>query len=233
MWHAPLAMINTPAQSHAFGDTAAIVLAMLRDRRRGAVLDVAAGEGFLSAQLTALGFTVVAGDIAPRGFAVADLGCAAVDLNQPLPYEDRQFDYVCLLETLEHLRNPGLCLDELARVLRPDGELFLSLPNLTSLQSRIVFLLSGQYHNFYDADWSCRYENGADRHILPLPRWVVERLLVHAGFEIRSVRYSLGGIEVPRRKRPWLKLVLFPRSPLFGNSVIIHAARTSSDRARR
>lgn len=218
---------------HAFGDTAQIVLALLRDRPRGRVLDVAAGEGFLSAALAALGFDVVAGDIDPQSFVASGVRCGALDLNQRLPYADGQFDYVCLVETLEHLRNPGLCLAELGRVLRPGGDLFLSLPNLTALPSRLIFLLSGQYHNFYDADWSCSYESGADRHILPLPQWVVERFLRHAGFAIRTVRYSVGGLEIPRRKRPWLKLVLFPRHRLLGNSVIIHAARADDGRGPR
>ena len=53
------------------------------------------------------------------------------------PFADGSFDYVLFIEVLEHLAKPENCLKEIARVLKPNGILILSTPNLTSLQNRI------------------------------------------------------------------------------------------------
>jgi SAM-dependent methyltransferase len=45
-----------------------------------------------------------------------------------LPFEDRSFDTVVSIQVLEHTPRPQPLLDEIARVLRPDGLLILSAP---------------------------------------------------------------------------------------------------------
>jgi SAM-dependent methyltransferase len=47
-----------------------------------------------------------------------------------LPLQDASMDTVILLEVLEHLRKPQDALQEIARVLRPQGRLLLSVPFL-------------------------------------------------------------------------------------------------------
>ncbi|MGR3660745.1 MAG: glycosyltransferase [Paracoccaceae bacterium] len=50
-----------------------------------------------------------------------------------LPYEDNQFDLVLGMEIFEHLAlDPNFFLREVSRVLRPDGHLLLSTPNVVS-----------------------------------------------------------------------------------------------------
>jgi SAM-dependent methyltransferase len=63
-----------------------------------------------------------------------------------LPYEDGAFAYALCLDVLEHLGfdDQPRALRELHRVLRPGGELFVSVPNLAHLQSRVHFLLRGR-----------------------------------------------------------------------------------------
>jgi SAM-dependent methyltransferase len=62
-----------------------------------------------------------------------------------LPSADATFDVVLCLDVLEHLPldEQPRALAELVRVLRPGGELVLSVPNLAHLQSRVHFLLRG------------------------------------------------------------------------------------------
>lgn len=63
-----------------------------------------------------------------------------------LPYEAQTFERVLCLDVLEHLtfEEQPRALVELERVLRADGELLVSVPNLAHLQSRVHFLLTGR-----------------------------------------------------------------------------------------
>ena len=63
-----------------------------------------------------------------------------------LPFPDASFDRALCLDVLEHLayEDQPRALAELFRVLRPGGELLVSVPNLAHLQSRIQFLLRGR-----------------------------------------------------------------------------------------
>jgi SAM-dependent methyltransferase len=63
-----------------------------------------------------------------------------------LPYADGSFDRALCLDVLEHLpfETQPRAVAELFRVLRPGGELLVSIPNLAHLQSRIQFLLRGR-----------------------------------------------------------------------------------------
>ena len=63
-----------------------------------------------------------------------------------LPYPDGTFERALCLDVLEHLLfdDQRKALAELHRVLTPGGVLFVSLPNLAHLQSRVHFLLQGR-----------------------------------------------------------------------------------------
>jgi SAM-dependent methyltransferase len=57
----------------------------------------------------------------------------AVDVlavNQQLPFVDNAFDAVFSLDVLEHVNDPFSCAQEICRVLRPGGYLYLDLPFL-------------------------------------------------------------------------------------------------------
>ncbi len=63
-----------------------------------------------------------------------------------LPFPDGSFDRALCLDVLEHLayEEQPRALSELHRILRPGGEVLVSVPNLAHLQSRIQFLLRGR-----------------------------------------------------------------------------------------
>lgn len=63
-----------------------------------------------------------------------------------LPYADGTFDRALCLDVLEHLAfdDQPKALAELHRVLKPGGELYVTVPNLAHLQSRIHFLFLGR-----------------------------------------------------------------------------------------
>jgi len=47
----------------------------------------------------------------------------------PLPFRDNEFEAILCFETIEHMPEPKNFIKELARVLKPNGELLLTTPN--------------------------------------------------------------------------------------------------------
>lgn len=111
-------------------------------------------------------------DSLPAGMRVLDAGCGegvlveeyagrleieGVDANYSservrnaslteLPYANATFDRALCLDVLEHLtfEQQPRALAELHRVVRPGGQILVSVPNLAHLQSRVHFLLLGR-----------------------------------------------------------------------------------------
>jgi len=110
------------------------------------LLDVSCKEGDVLQSLQARGFILRGTNFEPSGPSLngvpIDYG---VDLLKPLPYEDASFDVILLVEVIEHLENHRAALAELARILKPDGILILTTPNIMRLNSRLHFFWSG-YH---------------------------------------------------------------------------------------
>jgi 2-polyprenyl-3-methyl-5-hydroxy-6-metoxy-1,4-benzoquinol methylase len=59
------------------------------------------------------------------------------------PFADENFDVIINLDVLEHMIFPQQesAVREFARILKPGGNFFVSIPNLAHLLSRISFLL--------------------------------------------------------------------------------------------
>jgi len=91
---------------------------------------------------------------------------ASADLER-LPFGDGTFDWVLCTETLEHVARPARVLAELRRVLKPAGDLALSVPFLQPLHQ--------EPHDYY----------------LYTP-YALRLLLSEAGFEVQRIRAAGG-----------------------------------------
>ncbi|UGS38707.1 class I SAM-dependent methyltransferase [Capillimicrobium parvum] len=70
-----------------------------------------------------------------------------------LPYDDGRFDAVLSMGVLEHVQEPGASLDELHRVLRPGGTLYVyKLPNRRSYLERLARRAGLYYHGQLEHD---------------------------------------------------------------------------------
>ncbi len=145
------------------------------------VLDVGCGDGthygktFASVATTYYGLEVssIAAEIAQRNGIQAQIH----DLASPFPFRDAIFDNVICIEVLEHLFDPACVLNEIHRVLKPDGYVLLSVPNIVHISNRVRMLL-GAFSPGGTPETSSRRQ-WADPHIRfftlrSLRRFVVE-----------------------------------------------------------
>jgi 2-polyprenyl-3-methyl-5-hydroxy-6-metoxy-1,4-benzoquinol methylase len=111
------------------------------------VLDVGCGEGFLARQLTEDGHRVSGIDMLeiPRhreSFVAYDkMDLDDVQSTARLAARQDRFDYVILLDILEHLRQPEPLLRTAASLLKPHGKIILSVPNVANITVRLGLLL--------------------------------------------------------------------------------------------
>ena len=56
-------------------------------------------------------------------------------------FKDSTFDYVVSMQVIEHVHNPGNYLKEISRVLKDDGTLIISLPNVVQPMSFLSLLI--------------------------------------------------------------------------------------------
>jgi SAM-dependent methyltransferase len=150
----------------------------------GAVLNVGAGRGGLSWLLTQSGFSVTSLDLHPEHFVAEGLSCAFADLNKALPLENSSFDIVLAVEVVEHLENPWLFLREAIRVLRPEGVVVFTSPNVANVASRLKYLRSGLLPYFREESFVGCY------HVTPIFPWSVERWCTTSTATLENVSYS-------------------------------------------
>lgn len=100
------------------------------------ILDIACGEGYGSRALLDSGASSLIGvDISQEActHATKRYGIKTqVGDVKDIPLPDASMEVIVSFETIEHVDEPHLFLDECARVLTPDGTLVISTPNLTS-----------------------------------------------------------------------------------------------------
>lgn len=128
--------------------THSTVIDLMKNKKRGNVLDIAAGHGNISFNLKKMGFEVVAADLNASEFKPKDIKCLEINANKVLPFESNSFDYVISVETIEHLTNPWFFLDEIHRILTDDGIAIITSPNVETIQNRIFYLLLGKLNWF-------------------------------------------------------------------------------------
>ena len=114
---------------------------------RARILDAPCGAGALTASLRADGYDARGADISAEAGNRLGNAFAIADLTRPLPWPDAFFDAALSVEGIEHLENRHGFLRELCRVLRAEGLLVLTTPNIVSVRSRVRFGASGFFHH--------------------------------------------------------------------------------------
>jgi ubiquinone/menaquinone biosynthesis C-methylase UbiE len=171
---------------------------IMRNAERGKLLDVPAGRGALTARLKTLGFEVSCCDLYPAIFRQPETEIRQGDLDERLPYEDAEFDHVVCIEGLEHIENPANAIREFSRLLKPQGQLIVSVPNIMNIEERLKWLFSGYTSHFKPLSRTALAEierefPGMEEvalHVNPIGYSEVRYLLEKSGFELRQTYFD-------------------------------------------
>jgi len=110
----------------------------LLDNHSKRILELGTGGGELMLEIKEKGYNIIGLDIYPRANLLKQgLDVRKHNLNEGLPFKKNSFDAIIGLEVLEHLYNPYEMMKEIKRVLKPNGYSIISMPNTSSLFSRI------------------------------------------------------------------------------------------------
>lgn len=114
----------------ALADDSVELLSEWADLHGMTMLDIGAGPAEFAQAFRTAGARYVAVDHDPAVSSVADGGLVAT--AAALPFEDASVDLVFSSNLWEHVRDPERVADEMVRVVRPGGLVFLSYTNWLS-----------------------------------------------------------------------------------------------------
>jgi SAM-dependent methyltransferase len=148
--------------------------------RPGKVLDIGCGNGWVLSQYKHKGWEVAG--VEPSKVA-AEIGNKAglniyngTLLDAAFPSD--KFDFVRSNHSFEHIFNPNEVLDEIYKILKPGGKLFIGIPNYAGMNSKLAkkywYFLGAPVHTF----------NYSPRNI--------KQLLKRHNFEVTKIRHVAG-----------------------------------------
>jgi len=197
------------------------------------ILDIGCGEGFFAERIAKADNRVVGIDILPevkQGSSL--LTYIQADLDQGLGPATQQlkgklFDKIILQDVLEHLRHPEPLLEDCLKMLKPNGQILVSVPNVANITVRLL-LLFGSFEYM---------ERGIldKTHVRFFTRRTIRKLMVNSGYEVQKSLMSIIPIELAlglSAQNPLMKTAseilnaltfLFPN--LFGYQCIFTASR--------
>lgn len=105
----------------------------------------------------------------------------SVQQGDTLDFQDAFFDVVTLFDVIEHLPHPLPFLAEVKRVLKPDGVLILSTPNVDGFFPKITYFLLGRTIGA----WEHPTPPG---HVFQFSRDTLRQVVKRAGFDVKRYR---------------------------------------------
>lgn len=162
-------------------------------RGEGRLLDVGCGGGSHLYRFKQWGWDVYG--VEPSESGVRQAQALGLDVRhgrlEDAAFPDSFFDVIRLNNVLEHLTRPKGIFCEMKRILKPEGIVYVTVPNTHSLN----FRLFGE--NWYGLD--------APRHVISYCPKALEFLCCATGFEIVRIRFRSGTFNFLRSVKYYLE----------------------------
>jgi 2-polyprenyl-3-methyl-5-hydroxy-6-metoxy-1,4-benzoquinol methylase len=162
--------------------------------RRGRALDIGVGDGEFLEHLAGAGWEVEGTDYSPEAARItgARLGGKTIHVGsfEDLDLGGPSFDLITFWDVLEHLYRPLNALRNARGLLNEGGALIVSVPNLASLESRVL----GRRWPHLDVP----------RHLSHFTPATLEKLILAAGFRtcMETTSYRILTEHMPRAVVP-------------------------------
>jgi len=222
----------TELKSYALSGTRELILNYMEKNPRGTVLDIPSGQGAFSKDLEEIGFTVFLSDLEVNNILYQNRRVAQADLNQNLPFRNDGFDYVICIEGVEHIENPHHLVRECSRLLKENGCLIVTTPNVMTVKSRLRFLFCSYldyFRYFGPVKGESRFfvEEFDHQHINPVFYGEMKHILTKYGFSIETVATNKK-VKKWRLMHPLIKSVIrhktkkrFPKDPFYISDTLL------------
>jgi SAM-dependent methyltransferase len=163
----------------------------------GAALDIGCGDGAFLRELRQLGFTDVTGvepsEAPVRGARDDVRGLIRQEMFDGRRFAESSFDLVTCFQTIEHVYEPLTLLEDIHRILKPGGKVFLVAHDLEALSAKLL----GEKSPIFDIE-----------HVQLFNARSVRFLLERAGFGSVDVFAIMNAYPLTY----WLKLFPLPAS---------------------
>ncbi len=147
-------------------------------RKKGKIIDIGCGDGDFLKFMKDKGWDAYGIEPSKSGFEIAKSKIKENVYNKPLgdiKFMDKFFDAVTIEHVLEHVDNPKEMIKQVHRIMKDDGLLVISVPNIGSVQAKI-----GR-DKWFHLD--------IPRHIYHFSSETLTRFLESNGFEVKKINY--------------------------------------------
>lgn len=156
------------------------------------ILDLGCAEGELSVFLAKQGHDVTAVDISETQLNKVNtksdnnslnINIIKADIQKGIiPFNQNQYDYIYLMDVIEHLMNPIVSLENIRLLLKEEGKLIIHTPNSCSLYRYLrYFLCPYKKQNFYNL------KKLGNLHLQSYDYLTLEQTLNFIGFKVEKI----------------------------------------------
>lgn len=184
------------------------------------LLSIGCSTGIIEVQFKKMGLVVYGVDAAPLALKEASkrgVITTCADISKKLPFKDSFFDFVFAGEIIEHIMNTRFLLTEIHRVLKRNGVVIITTPNLARFEDRIRFLF-GQTPKHTTPIHDYLY-----LHVRPFTLDSLKKALIFCQFG--KLKYESNYVYFMGIKAGIISRVLAKMFPGLGKTIIMKAER--------
>lgn len=190
------------------------ILKLIKNKN-GKLLDVGCSEGKFIMHYKKAGFECEGIDISDKAIEFGKrrgLDIKKVDITKGLPYANETFDVICCGQVLEHMLDPLPIVKEMYRVLKKEGYIVITVPNINMFRNLFLILLGKPL------SYSCTFDGP---HYRDFCKTEAIRILKEGGF--KEIIISGDKLHIPYWKGKLIRLK--PYIPRYCDNLVLRGTK--------